>query len=256
MLKINCRACDKLLREDSAFCSHCGTSVYNRGAVFNPVMPVFQTPEENPVWGNFKQILILYASLLGASLIFGLTAKISKHPLVDVGFWMVLIGIIFFYLFKNWNDLKTLFIFKLQTAATYLMIAAVAVCCVIFLNMYFSVFGLLKSEMTNSSSSILKFGWPVWSVYILVSLLPGILEEIAFRGIIYNKLKETFSTKEALILQAAGFSILHLLPTIFISHFVMGLFFGWVREKTGSIHLSVLFHMGWNASVVYFEMYR
>ena len=76
------------------------------------------------------------------------------------------------------------------------------------------------------------------------------LEEITFRGLIYQKLKSIMSDKESLFIQASLFSVLHLMPTIFISHLVMGLFLGWLRQQTDGLYMSIIFHIAWNSYVL------
>lgn len=99
-----------------------------------------------------------------------------------------------------------------------------------------------------------KAHWPVWSIFALISVEPGIVEEIAFRGIIQTKLAEILSTREALLLQAALFSVLHLSPAIFVSHFVMGLLLGWVRLRSRHIYYGMILHAAWNAICVLKEL--
>lgn len=254
MLRIDCRSCGRLLQENSKFCAHCGISVFDTTAVFNPIRPTIPTVGEDSQWISFKQILTLYAYFMLASLIYGLVTKKISHPMIEVIYWLTVTVLTFYYVILNWMSLREIFKFKIQNFQRYVTILCAAVVTVLFLKFYFQLFDLLKSETVNYSSSILKNGWPIWSVFFLISVCPGIVEELAFRGVIYTKLKETFAIREAMIIQAACFSILHLLPTIFISHFVMGFFLGWVREKTGSLYLSIFFHIGWNASVVYFQL--
>jgi membrane protease YdiL (CAAX protease family) len=88
----------------------------------------------------------------------------------------------------------------------------------------------------------------------MISLVPGVVEEVAFRGVLQTRLSKILTQKEALLLQAALFSVLHLSPAIFVSHFVMGLLLGWVRMKTGHIYYGMLLHMAWNALVLLQEL--
>lgn len=56
---------------------------------------------------------------------------------------------------------------------------------------------------------------------------------------------------EALIVQAVLFSAAHLSPVILATHFAMGLAFGWLRRRTGSLLPSILLHGAWNAWVIW-----
>jgi membrane protease YdiL (CAAX protease family) len=89
---------------------------------------------------------------------------------------------------------------------------------------------------------------------LLVSVVPAIIEELAFRGVIQSSLEKVFDARDAWIIQAALFSVLHLLPINFPSHFLMGLCFGYARNRTRSLYPGMLMHASWNAFVVLREL--
>jgi membrane protease YdiL (CAAX protease family) len=62
--------------------------------------------------------------------------------------------------------------------------------------------------------------------------------------------------REAWLVQAAFFSILHLSPVIFPTHFAMGLIFGWLRMRTDSLIPGMILHALWNAAIILLELYR
>ena len=71
-----------------------------------------------------------------------------------------------------------------------------------------------------------------------MSLTPALFEELAFRGVIQSGLTSVVRSREAWLIQAALFSVLHLSPVVFPSHFVMGLTFGYLRLKSRSLYPS------------------
>ena len=85
-------------------------------------------------------------------------------------------------------------------------------------------------------------------------VVPAIFEEVIFRGVIWAKLERVGKSGEVLVIQAALFSVLHMLPTIFISHFVLGLALGWLRRKTGSLVPGIFAHAALNATVLVEEL--
>src|ERR1700678_1459671 len=66
----------------------------------------------------------------------------------------------------------------------------------------------------------------------------SIVEEVAFRGVIQGPL----------------FGLLHLSPLVFPSHMLMGLCFGFLRNRSNSLYPGMLVHGGWNARVIYSEI--
>ena len=93
-------------------------------------------------------------------------------------------------------------------------------------------------------------GWPVWGILISAAVVPALFEETAFRGVIQTGMERVMAPRDALIVQAAMFSVLHLSPVVFVSHFVIGLVLGFLRRRTASVYPGMLVHGAWNAYVV------
>lgn len=98
--------------------------------------------------------------------------------------------------------------------------------------------------------------YTLWQLLLLYSVAPALFEEIAFRGIIFNRLRLVLGDREGWLVQAAFFSVIHLSPVIFPTHFAMGLIFGWLRMRTGSLLPGMLLHAAWNAANIVLELYR
>jgi uncharacterized protein len=94
-------------------------------------------------------------------------------------------------------------------------------------------------------------GWPHWMGYVDVAILTPIFEELLFRGVLQPKLARVLRPTEALVVQAALFSALHLSPVIFLTHFAMGLAFGWLRWRSQSLLPGIVLHGAWNAWVLW-----
>ncbi|MHC4263983.1 MAG: CPBP family glutamic-type intramembrane protease [Planctomycetota bacterium] len=89
-----------------------------------------------------------------------------------------------------------------------------------------------------------------WVVVFLFAVSPGICEELLFRGAVLGGLLRDTPAKRAVVIQAALFALAHgsvhrLLPT-----FLLGLLFGGLRVRTGSVWPGVLTHIAYNASLV------
>lgn len=89
-------------------------------------------------------------------------------------------------------------------------------------------------------------GWPLWSAFLLMVVLPPILEELAFRGFLLARLTRLIGARDAVLLQAAVFAIVHMSPVILPSHFAMGLALGIATRRTGSLVPGMLMHALWN----------
>ncbi|GEM_PF-213894 len=83
--------------------------------------------------------------------------------------------------------------------------------------------------------------------FLLLAVAAPLLEEILFRGIILRFLLKKMSPWKAIMISALAFGIFHLNIWQFTGAFIMGIFFGFLFWKTGSLFYPVLFHFINNA---------
>lgn len=82
-------------------------------------------------------------------------------------------------------------------------------------------------------------------VFILsaVAIIPAIVEELLFRGLLQNSLKKHLPPYAAICLAALVFAAMHGDPMAAPALFVLGVSFGLLYEKTGSLRVNILMHM-------------
>lgn len=78
---------------------------------------------------------------------------------------------------------------------------------------------------------------------IMVGIVPGLVEEMFFRGILLNGFEKNYSEKKAILVSALLFGIMHLNPWQFVTAFIMGIVLAWVYIKTKSIILCIYMHI-------------
>jgi membrane protease YdiL (CAAX protease family) len=115
---------------------------------------------------------------------------------------------------------------------------------------YFEVVRRMGFEVERVVEPYVARGWSPWSIYALICVAPAAVEEVAFRGLAMERLGRVVSSREAWVVQAAMFAVLHLSPVIFPSHFVIGLLLGWVRRRTQSLYPGMIVHATYNAVIV------
>jgi membrane protease YdiL (CAAX protease family) len=92
---------------------------------------------------------------------------------------------------------------------------------------------------------------------LVAAVIPGICEEIAFRGLIHTGLRRSFGTNHAIIWGGAMFALLHLNPWNFIGLWSFGSLLGYLRERTGSVYPSIVAHVANNSlALVVFALQR
>jgi membrane protease YdiL (CAAX protease family) len=119
---------------------------------------------------------------------------------------------------------------------------------------YFGACRWLGFPLVRATDAHVAAGWPAWASYLLISAAPGVCEELLFRGYVMERLSRALTANEALLVQAALFSVLHFGVVIFPSHFVIGLMLGLVRRLSGSLYPGMAVHAAWNAHVVWTEL--
>jgi len=89
---------------------------------------------------------------------------------------------------------------------------------------------------------------PVWLVVIAIGIVPGITEELFFRGVLFQSLRKSCSPAATIIIAAVLFALFHLVtPGLMTTErllpsLVMGLVLGWVAYRSGSVFPSVIIH--------------
>lgn len=116
-------------------------------------------------------------------------------------------------------------------------------------NSFFQMEGLLYSRV------FLEADYGIWTIILFVCVVPGIFEELAFRGIIQGALMKNMGAIEAIIVSAFMFMLLHLTVLSFPFLFLMGIILGYFRYKTGSVYPGILMHFVHNFLVVMSEFY-
>lgn len=87
-----------------------------------------------------------------------------------------------------------------------------------------------------------------------IGLLPGVIEELLFRGLIQRGFMHRFSPIVSIIITSLLFAVMHIDPPAMALALTLGLWFGFVAWKTGSIVLTALTHIainaGWNVAMI------
>ena len=88
---------------------------------------------------------------------------------------------------------------------------------------------------------------PAFIVFATLVFIAPIAEEILFRGQLQPAVERRFGPWPAIIAPAVLFGAVHLQPLAAIPLIVTGILLGWLRWKTGSILVPIVFHVLMNA---------
>lgn len=84
---------------------------------------------------------------------------------------------------------------------------------------------------------------PIWSVLLLLAVLPAICEELAFRGFIFGGLLKERGVLRAVLVSALFFGFTHTLLQQSIAATIMGILLGVVAWRTGGVVCTMLMHV-------------
>ncbi|HJC50287.1 MAG TPA: CPBP family intramembrane metalloprotease [Candidatus Anaerostipes avistercoris] len=106
-------------------------------------------------------------------------------------------------------------------------------------NMFF------RDMVSSSVTSELSYGLGI--VLISTALLPGIVEELIFRGIIYSGMRKADPIK-GILLSSLFFGLAHMNFQQFCYAFVLGIILGVLLEATDSLYSTMLLHGVFNGT--------
>lgn len=149
-------------------------------------------------------------------------------------------------------DSKKIFSFKLPRARSIvpLLIAVAGMVVVIdYLTWVSDQLLPLPERYQAALDSIMSATSPLDFAYklILLSFIPGICEEIFFRGFVQTSLARLKGKWFAIIIASLLFAILHGNPWYFILYFLLGLFLSWMYSISATLLVPIACHILNNA---------
>lgn len=110
---------------------------------------------------------------------------------------------------------------------------------------------VLPAADKGMTSLVQKLGLP--AALFVIAATPAVLEELIFRGLIQGRLMALFGRFQGLFVTAAAFAIVHGAPAVLPIHLSLGLYLGWLRERSNSLLPCMLMHFLYNGALVWLE---
>lgn len=233
-----CWRCGAALREGVRFCGHCGIALRPADFLAVPAAPVAR-PGLFVALGTYFAVL---AALVGLMLV----DVDSVRTLLgfDVGLVVLGLGLVLTF----WQDLgpllgpptgvdlRVLGVSALALAGVFAMVQGLAA---LFPALFVDLMAGYRAEGVGLGFAVFQVG-----------PLTALGEELLFRGVILGGLRRTFPDRAAIAVSAAMFATIHLSPVAFVHTGALGLLFGWLVVRTGSLWPSILVHAAWNSAMV------
>jgi membrane protease YdiL (CAAX protease family) len=100
-----------------------------------------------------------------------------------------------------------------------------------------------------------KITWAVAGPFVLfVSLAPGFIEEMFFRGYMQRRFLQRWSPWTAILVSSALFALMHVSPHTVLFAFPLGVWFGVIAWRTGSVWPCIVCHALVNAGGSIYEI--
>ena len=205
-------------------------------------------------WGELKRLGWVFGLLLATSFVFGIAWRSAPSPWLDVAVSAIDAAIVLVAVGLRYRKLLFLFQLRPYGLRDSAAFVAIAFAFVGLASAYFWAIERLGVPMASATATFTRAGWPLWTMFLLICVMPAVFEELAFRGVIQSSLERVLNARDAWLIQAALFSVLHLSPLMFPSHFLMGLCFGYMPRRSRSVYPGMLLHACWNALVVLKEL--
>ncbi len=140
--------------------------------------------------------------------------------------------------------------FRLYPILITMLITAV---CVFGFNYFISIVdvglvALTGEALVGTAIPTSAIGYIV--VVIVFAVLPAFVEELVYRGVVFNGLKKSYKPVASILLSAFLFAMMHLNIHQFIYQYIMGVILACLAHFTGSILYSIVFHLINNFLVV------
>ncbi len=194
-------------------------------------------------------IVLLIVILIGSLLSYGVEAlkpSIGKYSVFLSYLVVPIVSIIVLvlYVFVLKRDISCLPI-KDKPKPFAMPIAVVAGVGVLF---FLMIFNYIAAYIANAVQYEMSVTYPIledaldWILSIVViCIIPSIVEEVIFRGLLLSSLK-SFGDIIAVVLSALTFAFFHLNPAQSIYPFLYGIVLGLVAVKTGNVYYSMIMH--------------
>jgi len=246
-----CVSCGRPLKSQAAFCSSCGhrrgEPPVDRKAQIQARAAKVRRIESG--WDAIRSVIFLYLSLLAGIGLTFLISKASDEFTAEAAGEIIIVAIVTVASLIHRQELKDCtrnagFAWKGYGA---ILLASVGVALVV----HSYVWGLhhLFRLKTTSELSAFEGRSPAWA-FLLYAGAPAVFEELGFRGVLFGLLRRSLNAREAVLLSAVLFGIVHLSVPILITHVPLGLYLGWLRERSGSIYPSMTAHFLHNSLIV------
>ncbi|WP_290799404.1 type II CAAX prenyl endopeptidase Rce1 family protein [Flavihumibacter sp. UBA7668] len=240
-----CSACGVSLNPDDVICPQCG----------EPSMP---SEEWEGAYERYRLMVVIFFSInLFVCLLFNFWPPAGETitGLVLVDGFLLSCGLFFAY--QLWNEIKPLLRWNNFAWWRLILLILLAICAAILVNYGVKWINekIFERELYYYSS-FRHLPFPIATMFLMIAFIPAFSEELAYRGIIQAGLLKIMHGRQAVVITALLFAIIHMSLISFIWLLPFALFLGWLRQRMNTLWYGVVIHFCFNATTCLIELYE
>ncbi|WP_299884891.1 type II CAAX endopeptidase family protein [uncultured Lacinutrix sp.] len=243
-MSLVCKRCKAIFDTEIKFCSECGESISKH-------IEIKKIETINLIIGFYATMLVFIAVVYFIGDVY--PENFVADLVIEITFALIIIG---FSILDFKNILK---LYSVQSINWRLLLIVIVTPIISSLIVYYFIefvtFLMDNGESSNYFVSYLYLEHPLFWAIFFVAIMPPIFEELAFRGFLFNKLREITSSNLTIIATAFLFALIHFSFISFLWIFPFGLLLGYLRSKYNTIWLGVIVHFLHNLIVLMLDYY-
>jgi CAAX protease family protein len=235
-----CSACGARVRREARFCPECG------GYRNPPEDRRERRTSVQKTYRQFSRVLIFYFAYLSTIVpLFFLEPDNMVTGMVVVSVIDAFLALFFIPVLRI--DLRPL----LKPGAStmkWTLIGFSALWPLLALNLGYH--HLLVETFGIEAPGLDALGMSFGMALFVICIMPGIWEEVAFRGLVQGTLQRSLGVRGGIVLSAILFAIIHQNIISAPILLLMGLLLGWIRHRSGSLYPGMVVHFTHNLVIV------
>lgn len=157
-------------------------------------------------------------------------------------YFMTFLFSLFLYL-KHKDDFRITVSLKKMSSKKMVYFTALTICGIPVAMVLNALADFLAGTGIESTNEVTAF--PVIPALIIYALIPAIVEEFVFRGIILG-IYEKVDVRAGILISSLFFALLHFSPGSVLYGFLFGVIFALVRVRTGNLLYTICMHCAFN----------
>lgn len=240
-----CSSCGHPMLDDEYVCQQCG-------------QPGIPREEWDGAHERYRMLVVVFFSInLFVCLLFNFWPPAGETitGLVLVDGFLVACGLFFAYLM--WDDIKPFLRWNNFAIWRLGFLIMLAICSAIVVNMGVRWINekVFERELYYFSS-FRHLPFPKVTMYLMIAFIPAFSEELAYRGIIQSGLLKIMHSRQAVVITALLFAIIHMSLISFVWLLPFALFLGWLRQRMETLWYGIIIHFFFNATTCTLELYQ